>query len=66
MNKIKLGLSIAIFMSASVFAADNNLSAFQTLLPQYVSWAENIETQGVKNGVPLNKENLKLAEAIGI
>lgn len=40
--------------------------SYEKILPQYVSWAQKIEAQGLVNGVPLNKEDIELAKEIGI
>jgi hypothetical protein len=36
------------------------------LVPQYIEWGYEIETQGLKSGVPLDSEGLMLAKDIGI
>lgn len=36
------------------------------LLPQYIEWGYETEAQGLKVGIPLDEEELKLAKHIGI
>jgi hypothetical protein len=38
----------------------------KVLLPQYIEWGYETEAQGLKLGIPLNEEGLKLAKDIGV
>lgn len=38
----------------------------KVLLPQYIEWGYETEAQGLKLGVPLDEEGLKLAKEIGV
>lgn len=36
------------------------------LLPQYIDWAYETDKKGLESGIPLNAQELSLAEEIGI
>lgn len=65
--KKQIILFIAAFgLSLSVTASQLNLSQLEAILPLYVEWAENIDKEGQKSGVPLDKKGLQLAKELGI
>lgn len=48
------------------YALTQDQDPMARLLPQYISWAQEVDRQGLQKGVPLSKANLGVAADIGI
>jgi len=59
-----LTLAGAMFWQAQA-SAETGLSVEQ-LLPQYITWAQKTNNEGLQQGGPLNKRDLLLAKKVGI
>ena len=57
-------LSIVVVMAVLALSYERIIS--NVLLPQYISWADDINTKGLKIGTPLDEQQLLLATDIGI
>ncbi|RRS08410.1 hypothetical protein EAG18_11835 [Pseudoalteromonas sp. J010] len=60
-----LCLSVTILLSAVTQAKDAPFD-MQTLLGEYITWAQQIESQGREVGIPLDASGIALAREIGI
>ncbi|WP_299010901.1 hypothetical protein [uncultured Shewanella sp.] len=67
MKMIKLALLFwGGLLSLLSVASAQDQNPMARLLPQYISWAQEIDRQGLQKGMPLSKANLELAADIGI
>lgn len=65
MKAIKL-LSLIVLVLAASIAFSHKKIISDVLLPQYITWAYEIDKKGLEVGVPLNERELLLASEIGI
>ncbi|PAY00175.1 hypothetical protein CKO50_16670 [Pseudoalteromonas sp. HM-SA03] len=65
MNIKSLCLSTTILLSTITLAKEPPMD-MQTLLGEYISWAQQTESQGRKVGIPLDARGITLAKEIGI
>ncbi|WP_372770923.1 hypothetical protein [Pseudoalteromonas sp.] len=65
MKPLKI-LLLTTFVITVVLALSYEKVISNVLLPQYISWAHKIDSNGLKVGVPLEEQQLLLATKIGI